>query len=103
KTVLRHGRAQSKRRLPEIRAGTIRDIEYLWRMNKKAHKIALVTHQNHTTALSNEEDQNLLYFLRSRGLDMHYEIWDNPDVDWPSYDAVILKSTWDYHEKYDRF
>lgn len=72
-------------------------------MNKKAHKIALVTHQNHTTALSNEEDQNLLYFLRSRGLDMHYEIWDNPDVDWPSYDAVILKSTWDYHEKYDRF
>lgn len=29
--------------------------------------------------------------------------WDNPNVDWASYDAVIVRSTWNYHDRLDAF
>lgn len=29
--------------------------------------------------------------------------WDDPSVDWSSYDAVILRSTWNYHDHLDAF
>lgn len=71
---------------------------------KKADRIALVTYaSNKYPTTSYDEDTELLYFLRNKGLDVHYEVWDNPGVDWTTYDVAVLKSTWDYHEKYDRF
>jgi glutathione synthase/RimK-type ligase-like ATP-grasp enzyme len=30
-------------------------------------------------------------------------IWDQMDIDWTVYDAVLLRSTWDYHLKPERF
>lgn len=29
--------------------------------------------------------------------------WDNPDVDWASYDLVLLRSTWNYHDHLEEF
>ncbi|WP_062210545.1 ATP-grasp domain-containing protein [Demequina oxidasica] len=29
--------------------------------------------------------------------------WDDPEVDWAAYDAVILRSTWNYHDNLDAF
>ena len=29
--------------------------------------------------------------------------WDDPDVDWSAYSAVIVRSTWDYHARIDEF
>jgi glutathione synthase/RimK-type ligase-like ATP-grasp enzyme len=29
--------------------------------------------------------------------------WDAPDTDWSGYDAVLIRSTWDYHEKAEAF
>lgn len=29
--------------------------------------------------------------------------WDDPDVDWSVYSAVIVRSTWDYHARIDEF
>ncbi|WP_061963155.1 ATP-grasp domain-containing protein [Demequina aurantiaca] len=29
--------------------------------------------------------------------------WDDPNVDWSTYDAVILRSTWNYHDNLDAF
>ena len=29
--------------------------------------------------------------------------WDNPNVDWATYDAVIIRSTWNYHDHLDAF
>lgn len=29
--------------------------------------------------------------------------WDDPDVDWSSFEVAILRSTWDYVERYDEF
>lgn len=30
-------------------------------------------------------------------------VWDSPLVDWSQYDAIILRSTWDYHLRRDDF
>lgn len=29
--------------------------------------------------------------------------WDDPDVEWSAFDAVIIRSTWDYTERLDEF
>lgn len=31
------------------------------------------------------------------------EVWTDPSVDWSSYDAVLLRSVWDYHVRYLEF
>jgi glutathione synthase/RimK-type ligase-like ATP-grasp enzyme len=37
------------------------------------------------------------------GGDVSFAIWDDPAVDWSSYDAVVVRSTWDYQERRDAF
>jgi hypothetical protein len=32
-----------------------------------------------------------------------FETWDDPDVDWASYDRVVLRSVWDYTDRPDAF
>ncbi|WP_430868106.1 ATP-grasp domain-containing protein [Demequina aurantiaca] len=29
--------------------------------------------------------------------------WDDPDVDWANYEAVVIRSTWNYHDNLDAF
>jgi hypothetical protein len=58
-------------------------------------KIALVTYQDHNTAVSNEDD-HLIEFLSKKGLYVVKEIWNDTAVSWDSYDLVIIKSPWDY-------
>lgn len=41
--------------------------------------------------------------LRTAGLDPVAEVWTDPSVDWSSYDAVLLRSVWDYHVRYLEF
>jgi glutathione synthase/RimK-type ligase-like ATP-grasp enzyme len=37
------------------------------------------------------------------GGDVAFAIWDDPAVDWSSYDLVVLRSTWDYQGRRDEF
>jgi glutathione synthase/RimK-type ligase-like ATP-grasp enzyme len=30
-------------------------------------------------------------------------VWSDPDVDWSSYDAVLIRSVWDYFDRHDEF
>jgi glutathione synthase/RimK-type ligase-like ATP-grasp enzyme len=32
-----------------------------------------------------------------------WAVWDDPAVDWPAFDLVVLRSTWDYQERRDEF
>jgi hypothetical protein len=32
-----------------------------------------------------------------------FEVWDDPSVDWASYDRVVLRSVWDYTARADEF
>lgn len=39
----------------------------------------------------------------ARGLTVIAACWDDDDVDWASFDAVVLRSCWDYHLRPARF
>ena len=41
----------------------------------------------------------LLAALAARGLTAEPAVWTDPDVDWPAYDLVVVRCTWDYHER----
>ena len=46
-----------------------------------------------------EDDRLLLVELRRRGILAAPAVWDDPEVDWGSFEAVVLRSTWDYHRR----
>jgi hypothetical protein len=41
--------------------------------------------------------------LRERGIEGQAAVWSSPEVDWAAFDLVVLRSTWDYAERYDEF
>jgi glutathione synthase/RimK-type ligase-like ATP-grasp enzyme len=40
---------------------------------------------------------------RSWGASVSWCAWDDPRADWAAFDAVVLRSTWDYHRRIDEF
>jgi hypothetical protein len=49
-------------------------------------------------------DEHLLVdALTSLGIRAEPAVWDDPSVSWENYDAVIVRSCWDYHLRYDEF
>jgi glutathione synthase/RimK-type ligase-like ATP-grasp enzyme len=49
------------------------------------------------------DDDLLREAFRRRGCEAASVIWDEPGVDWSAFDLCLVRSTWDYHEKYDQF
>ena len=49
------------------------------------------------------DDQLLLEPLRALGIEPVPAVWDDATVDWASFDAVVIRSTWDYAERRDEF
>jgi glutathione synthase/RimK-type ligase-like ATP-grasp enzyme len=43
-----------------------------------------------------EDDRPLLELLRQRGVTARPAVWDDPALDWRSFDLVVVRSTWDY-------
>jgi glutathione synthase/RimK-type ligase-like ATP-grasp enzyme len=41
--------------------------------------------------------------LRGRGIEIVPALWDDASVDWAAFDAVVLRSTWDYHRRIEEF
>ncbi|HEY8473650.1 MAG TPA: hypothetical protein VIL37_13575 [Natronosporangium sp.] len=50
-----------------------------------------------------EDDRRLLAPLRERGVEAVPAVWDDPSVDWSSFDLAVLRSTWDYPERRKEF
>ncbi|TKC05712.1 hypothetical protein FA048_18545 [Pedobacter polaris] len=69
-------------------------------------KIALITFQDkgayHIINVQNEDDK-LINFLKSKGLNIIKEIWNNDQVKWEDYDLAIIKSPWDYFDLIEDF
>ena len=64
-------------------------------------RIALVTASE---ALPLDEDMpSLVDAMEAAGVRADTPRWDDPDVDWSSYDAALLRSTWDYVDRLDEF
>jgi len=49
------------------------------------------------------DDAPLHAALRARGARVERPVWDAPSVDWAAFDAVLIRTTWDYQEKLPAF
>lgn len=49
------------------------------------------------------DDEVLMERLRQRGAEVVRHPWDDPSVDWPSFDLVVGRSVWDYVLRHDEF
>jgi glutathione synthase/RimK-type ligase-like ATP-grasp enzyme len=49
------------------------------------------------------DDRPLVAALRERGITAEPVVWDDPGVDWSGFDLVVVRSTWDYSPRRDKF
>lgn len=49
------------------------------------------------------DDALLCEALRQRGCEAESAVWDEKGVDWDGTDLCLVRSTWDYHDKYAAF
>jgi glutathione synthase/RimK-type ligase-like ATP-grasp enzyme len=49
------------------------------------------------------DDQVVLAPLAGLGIEVIPAVWDDPAVDWASFDLVVLRSTWDYQSRLAEF
>lgn len=49
------------------------------------------------------DDELLRGALRRRGCEASLVVWDGGGTDWRGFDLCLVRSTWDYHDKYDEF
>lgn len=64
-------------------------------------KIAYVTCQDLPNL--NPSDRLTFPYLAEQGFRVQAVAWDNTNVLWQDFDAVVIRSTWDYHTRYDEF
>ena len=63
--------------------------------------VALVTCRE---ALGIDYDMPLLLeAVRAAGIAVDEVCWDDESIDWSTYNHVVIRSTWDYHRRYDEF
>lgn len=68
-------------------------------------QIALITYTDtgNYSGISDAENSKLYDLLKEKGLNISFQIWDDPAVDWSRFDLIVLKSPWDYFDKIDAF
>jgi hypothetical protein len=49
------------------------------------------------------DDERLAEALRGRGAEVAIGSWDDPAVDWDGFEAVVIRSTWDYSRRRDEY
>lgn len=64
-------------------------------------KIALATATDYDKGWVDTPD--LLKTFTDLGVDVSLPVWDDPTVDWSSFDVVQLHTPWDYQDKYGQF
>ena len=66
-------------------------------------KVALVTAKSVAPPYDDPDMEPSLRALRRRRIDAQRVCWDDPTVNWNGFDLVILRSTWDYVDRYEEF
>jgi glutathione synthase/RimK-type ligase-like ATP-grasp enzyme len=49
------------------------------------------------------DDELLRGALEQRGCEVRAVVWEEDGIDWSRFDLCLVRSTWDYHEKHQRF
>ncbi len=63
-------------------------------------KLAIITCQELPKGV--DDDHGLFVAIQQTGIELDVVCW-NADIDWSIYDACLLRSVWDYHERIDEF
>lgn len=63
--------------------------------------LALIT--AHAARPLDEDLLPLIAALTARGIAHQVVDWDDPDVDWSRFDTAVLRSTWDYIDRFAEF
>lgn len=64
-------------------------------------RVALATSE--TWPSLSPDDQDLLRELAERGADAIPAVWSDRTIEWSSFQAVVIRSCWDYHLRLDEF
>src|SRR5687768_17313801 len=62
--------------------------------------VAFATHEQMPDIT--DDDRLVADLLRDRGVEVSTVVWDAP-LDWFRFDRVLIRSTWDYHLKLNRY
>ncbi len=72
------------------------------RKNQPAtHRVALVTCEKFADLY--EDDRLLVPALEKIGVHAVPAVWSRPDIDWTSFDALVMRTPWDYFERAEEF
>lgn len=63
--------------------------------------IALATCTDEATLFYDEAP--LVAELEKQGFSVFPVVWNSPEISWESYDIVLLRNTWDYHQQISAF
>lgn len=63
--------------------------------------VAFATSRAHATLT--HDDRLAAAACAGRGIDVSPAVWDDPAVPWASFDAIVVRSTWDYHRRAGEF
>ena len=63
-------------------------------------KLAIITCKDIPNGV--KDDQGLFAAIKNQNIDLDVINWD-ADINWSVYDACLLRSVWDYHERVDAF
>lgn len=68
-------------------------------------KVALITCSDMGDFSNNveSEDDQVIRFFNEQGLDIKFEVWNDPAVEWKDFDALLLKTPWDYFDLPEKF
>lgn len=69
--------------------------------NTMTHRLAIAT--SSMIPDIHPDDAHLAATLRRLGVETTACVWNDPAVDWSRYDAVLMRSTWDYFKHYAAF
>lgn len=64
-------------------------------------RLAIATARDYP-ALGADDDAALIA-LEGLGIQTTVCVWNDPDIDWGRYDAVLMRTIWDYFKHYDDF
>jgi glutathione synthase/RimK-type ligase-like ATP-grasp enzyme len=68
---------------------------------RRTRRVALATYAR--LPMLADDDRLLAAALHAAGVDVAPAVWDDPAVDWTSFDLVVVRSCWDYHTRLDDF
>jgi glutathione synthase/RimK-type ligase-like ATP-grasp enzyme len=81
-------------------------------MSGQGRRVALVTEDRYERPTAGhwwytdnilDEDRLVAEALAVRGIESQRVSWSRADVDWSSYDAALLRTTWDYFDRFEEF